>query len=355
MDRIERPILYPGFVVDDAKVIRRLSSNGVCEIYLMDNGKHLRLFGQVADGCKALTLNGHTYGYSYGTQRPPKRGNIVHSNSDNSVGVADHIKSQTGGFKEVAGMAELKRTLRRDIIEPLRHADRYRKFRLSLPNGMLLFGPPGCGKTFIVQKLAEEIGYNFIKLKHSDVVSKWAHETVENIGTIFEHARIKAPSIVFIDEIEGIAPNRASINSNYKNEEINELLMQINNAGKHGVLVIGASNQPDLIDPALIRPGRMDRLVYVGPPDVEARIEMFKLALRGRPSGSIDYRGLADATNGYASADITYIVEEAARLAVVSNAPFIDMSVLKGVIDRTPSSISATSLARYNKYKSMQR
>ena len=113
-------------------------------------------------------------------------------------------------------MGKLKSDLLEDVIKPLQYPEKYEKFKLSIPNGILLFGPPGCGKTFIVRKLAEELGYNFVEVKHSDIASSYIHGTVGKVGRLFDMAKAKAPSIIFIDEIEGLIPKRESIGSEFQ-------------------------------------------------------------------------------------------------------------------------------------------
>ncbi len=176
-----------------------------------------------------------------------------------------------------------------------------------------MYGPPGCGKTFIVRKLAEELKYNFFEVKHSDIASSYIHGTVSKVGKLFEIAKLKAPSLVFIDEIEGLIPRREALGMGmeYKQEEVNEFLMQLNDAGKNKILVVAATNRPQLIDTALLRAGRMDKRIFVPPPDGEARRDLFRLFLSDRPVGEIDYDKLSDLTANYVSADIELVANEA--------------------------------------------
>ena len=343
-----RPILYNGYAISTDKVVRkRLYRTDRYEIYKLTDGRTLRVDinspNKQHHNSNSIHLGRRAYQYS------------IISSSDNSSRQNSEPTTVSGGLDRVAGMKNLKKIIREDIINPLKYPEKYRSFKVAIPNGLLLFGPPGCGKTFIVKNLAAELEYTFIELKHSDLVSKWAHETTSNIGKVFNEAYIKHPSIVFIDEIEGIAPARGMNSYNYKNEEVNELLMQINRAGSNNVLVVGATNRPELIDQALLRPGRMDRVIYVGPPDRRARIELFHTYLHDRPTSKISYERLADLTSGYSCADISYIADESARQAVGSNLSAISEDLVVSIIAQTKSSIDKSSLAKYDKFIQLQR
>ena len=243
------------------------------------------------------------------------------------------------GFDAVAGMIELKSQLTQNVVIPILQKEKYLKFKLSIPNGILLYGPPGCGKTYIVKRLAEEINFNFIELKHSDVASTYIHGTVEKIANVFKEAKQKKPALLFIDELDGLMPKRNVSMHDHKLEEINEFLTHLNNAGKENILVVGATNQIELIDNAILRSGRFDKKFYVMPPDFEARKSLFSMYLEDRPISNINFELLSNKTNNYSCSDIEMICNEAARLAVSNEMDFITNEVLIDVIDNTKSSI----------------
>ena len=252
------------------------------------------------------------------------------------------------GFKSIAGMQELKDTIKLDVIDALNQKEKYAEYGLTIPNGMLLYGPPGCGKTFFAEKMAEEIGFNFYQIKPSDIQSKWVNASQENIKNLFEEARKNAPSIIFIDELDALVPNRDNSSVNHMNTSaVNEFLAQMNNSGDDGVFIIGATNRPNSIDPAILRAGRLDKHVYLPPPDFEARELMFKLYLEKRPTEiGLDYAELAKATENYVSSDIKFLCDEASRMALRSKSR-ITKEILMETIKTNKPSISLSELNSY--------
>ncbi|WP_163516533.1 AAA family ATPase [Gelidibacter japonicus] len=252
------------------------------------------------------------------------------------------------GFSAIAGMQELKDTIKLDVIDALNDKERYAEYGITIPNGMLLYGPPGCGKTFFAERMGEEIGFNFYQLKPSDIQSKWVNASQENIKNIFDEARENAPSIIFIDELDAVAPNRDNSNVNHMNTSaVNEFLAQMNNCGDDGVFIIGATNRPDSIDPAILRAGRLDKLIYLPPPDLEARELMFKLYLENRPIEiGLNYSVLAKETENYVSSDIKFLCDEASRKALKLRSR-ISKEILLETIKSKRSSIKIKDLNSY--------
>lgn len=355
MDEIKKPILYNGYEIKEGiSVVRRVAYEFFTDVYELSNGEILYLFTKIMP--KDLRNKRiETFVISVGDEKYLCVNTHYYSKKSLSKLIDSLVEIR--GFDAVAGMDELKQILLKDVIGPLRNPEKYKEFKVPIPNGLLLFGPPGCGKTYIIRKLAEEIDYNFVEIKHSDITSSYMHGTVDKVKRVFDVARAKAPSIVFIDEIDGLIPRRDSLSTSqgYKQEEINEFLMQFNDAGKQGILIVAATNQPLLLDPALLRPGRMDLQIYVSPPDMEAREELFKMFLADRPLGDINYKALSLLTPNYASVDIEYITNEAARNALVGNAPVITQEMIIDVINNTPSSISAEEIQKYEHYRDNQR
>lgn len=253
------------------------------------------------------------------------------------------------GLNKVAGMHALKELLRREVVAPIRNPEPYRRYGLSIPNGILLYGPPGCGKTYIARQLAEELGHYLIEIIPSELASPYIHHSVSKIRQSFDAAAEHSPVIMFIDEFEALVPARGDLGGHqqYKAEEVNEFLAQLNGCAEKKIFVIAATNQPEMIDPAVRRTGRLDKLVYVGPPDAEARREMLALHLEGRPvEADLDLGALAEALEGYSASDIRFLVDEAARDAL-KKAQDISQESFRSVMERVPPSVTPEIEAQY--------
>jgi transitional endoplasmic reticulum ATPase len=256
-------------------------------------------------------------------------------------------KKKGSGFDQIAGMSELKEILYTDVIRALSEKELYASYGITIPNGMLLYGPPGCGKTFIAQKFADEIGYNFVMIKPSDLKSKWVNATEENIGKLFKDAEANAPTIIFIDELDAIVPSREGDLHQGAASAVNEVLAQMTNCGERGIFVIGATNRPEKIDSAILRAGRLDKTIYLSPPDKAARASMFKLYLKDRPVDlSVDYDILSLLTENYVSSDIKFLIDEASRQALKVKSR-ITMDVLQTVIKTNKPSVTLKEINKY--------
>lgn len=257
-------------------------------------------------------------------------------------------KKKGRGFSAIAGMQDLKNIIQLDVIDALNNTERYAEYGLTIPNGILLYGPPGCGKTFFAEKMSEEIGFNFYQIKPSDIQSKFVNASQENIKLLFDEARLNAPSIIFIDELDALVPSRDTSNISHMNTSaVNEFLAQMNNCSEDGIFIIGATNRPNAIDPAILRSGRLDKHIYLPPPDFEARKLMFELYLNKRPiEVGVDYEELATLSENYVSSDIKFLCDEASRQALKENTRITKTIILETIQNNKPS----ISLEELNSY-----
>ena len=261
-------------------------------------------------------------------------------------------KKRGGGFADIAGMQYLKDQLQSDVIELLKHPEEAASLGISIPNGLLFYGPPGCGKTFFAEKFAEEVGCNYMYIRCSDVATQYIHGGQEKIANIFKEARANAPTILFLDELDAMIADRSVQNNTSMAREVNEFLTQLNNCGKDNVLVIGATNNPMMIDKAALRAGRLEMKYYISQPDFDTRVALFRVNLekRSRDFG-IDYEKLASLTENYVSSDITLIVDNAARKAFRNRTNYITMELLEEVIRESRPSISLEEIKEHEKIR----
>lgn len=333
-----KPTLYNGFKIREGLTVKsRIERIFFTDVYELSDGAYLYLFvnlnpNEVVDRSEKYDI------LRIKIEEESFIGVIVKKYSKSEVSAIREDLVKAKGFECVAGMQELKNLLTADVINPLKNPENFKKFKVSIPNGIILYGPPGCGKTFIVRKLAEELGYNFFEVKHSDLATPFIHGSVGNIGKVFDMAKQNAPAVVFFDEISGLVPDRKHLHefSSHKEEEIDEFLMQLNDAADNNILVVGATNHIERIDPAILRPGRFDKKIYVPPPDFDARKELFKIGLTNRPHDkNIDFEHLARVTEGLTCADIIEdVVESAARIAANLSKTQIDQDVIEHEITR---------------------
>jgi transitional endoplasmic reticulum ATPase len=254
------------------------------------------------------------------------------------------------GFADIAGMEELKEMLRKRVILILKDKELAEKYKLTPPNGMLFYGPPGCGKSFFAEKFAEETGFNFILVKASDLGSIYIHGSQGKIADLFKKAEENAPTVLCFDEFDAFVPSRSGDLGSNQAGEVNEFLTQLNNCAKRGIFVIATSNRPDKVDPAVLRTGRIDKQVYVPMPDETARKLMFELYLKDRPCENIDSDALAQKADGYVASDIAYVVNEAATIAAF-NRENITQDLLCKTIDGIKPSINKDLLKEYEEMR----
>jgi transitional endoplasmic reticulum ATPase len=229
------------------------------------------------------------------------------------------LEVPTVTWDDVGGLPEVKQALKEAVEWPLEDSESFERMGIRPPRGILLYGPPGTGKTLLAKAVANESGANFLSVKGPEVLSKWVGESEKAVREIFKKAKQSSPSIVFLDELDAIAPRRGAYEGSHVTESIvNQLLTSIDGMeGMEGVVVIGATNRPDIIDPGLLRAGRFDRLIKVGAPDEDARHAILKVHAAKMPLGKdVDLKDLAKLTKGYVGADLEALCREAAMIAL---------------------------------------
>ena len=222
-------------------------------------------------------------------------------------------------WDDIGGLEDVKQQLKEAVEWPLKYPDLFKRMGIRPPSGILLYGPPGIGKTLLAKAVANESKANFISIKGPEVMSKWVGESEKAVRELFKKARQVAPTIVFLDELDAIAPRRGTYaGSHVTDSVVNQLLTSIDGLeSMSGVVVIGATNRPDIIDQGLLRPGRFDRLILIKAPDKAARLDILKIHTRNMPLASnVDLEELAEMTEGYSGADLEGLCREAAMIAI---------------------------------------
>lgn len=218
------------------------------------------------------------------------------------------------GFAAVAGMEHLKQLVTESFINVLRNKECAEVYGI-IPPSILFYGPSGCGKSYFAKRMAEELGIHYMKVVPDDIASTWIHGSQKKISELFRKAEKNAPTLMFLDEFDAMAPKRnGNSNDRLLNCEVNEFLCKLDNAAQRGIYVLAATNHPDFIDQAILRTGRFDEMIYIDMPDYEARKSLFTLSLADIPvEEDVDYDLLAERSSGFNCSDIMYIIKATAR------------------------------------------
>lgn len=259
-------------------------------------------------------------------------------------------------WEQVGGLENVKKELREAIEWPLKYPEMFKRMGVKPPRGIFIFGPPGCGKTLLAKAVATESEANFIAVKGPELMSKWVGESEKGIREVFRKARQASPTIVFFDEIDSMAPKRGSdLGTHVMDSMVNQLLTEMDGLEElKDVVVIAATNRPELLDPALLRPGRFDRLVQIPPPDTETRKKIFEVHTKNVPLvKEIDLDHLAMITEGYSGADVEAVVREAAMAALRENkqAKHVEWRHFERALQDIRPSLEDRVLKTYDKFK----
>jgi len=228
-------------------------------------------------------------------------------------------------WSDIGALSEIRQELMMAVVEPVRDPERFSRLGLSSPAGVLLYGPPGCGKTLLAKATARESGANFISVKGPELLNKFVGESERSVRKVFQRARASAPCIVFFDELDALAPRRGNSDSSSSERVVNQLLTELDGiTTRKQVFVIAATNRPDIIDPAMLRPGRLDKLLYVPLPSETERVSILKAASKNTPlHEGIDLEAIAKSSScdGFSGADLAALVREAAVDALRQESP----------------------------------
>lgn len=320
--------------------------------FILSHGLEAKHFNRFATVDEVIKVLNSSVVSNQANNQPSSSSRARQSDGEELNQVNVTIKRGGGnGFQDIAGMAELKETLRKQVIFVIQNKDIAEQYKIFPPNGMLLYGPPGCGKTYFAEKFAEETGFNYMLIKASDVASSWQDGPQQKVNNLFELAAKNAPIVMCFDEFDSVVPDRSGFMHQHSAQVVNEFLTQMNNCSQRGIFIVATSNRPDKIDPAVLRTGRLDKQIFVPLPDYEARKEMFGLYLNDRPQeGEIDFDKLSRLTDGFIASDIAYIVNDAATIAAYSRTK-INIQLLEDSVHNTHPSVRPDSIKMYDEIR----
>ena len=276
------------------------------------------------------------------------------NNEDDDEGSKYFMEKPKIRFEDVGGMKRVKEEISLKIIQPMKNPDLYKAFGKKIGGGILLYGPPGCGKTFIAKATAGEIAAKFINIGLHDILDMWVGNSEKNLHEIFELARKNAPCVLFFDEVDAIGASRSDLRQSAMRHVINQFLAELDGveSDNDGVLILAATNAPWSVDPAFRRPGRFDRIIFVEPPDNVAREEILRSILKDKPAESIDFKKVADQLNDFSGADIKALVDIAVEdklrdsMASGSLQPIATKDLLKAAKSHRPTTLEWFGSAR---------
>lgn len=245
--------------------------------------------------------------------RQPAAQDFMHDVSDLLSNASSSSEKPLISFADVGGMESIKEAIELKIIQPLRQPDLYRAYGKSIGGGLLLYGPPGCGKTHLARATAGEVQADFISVGINDILEMWLGQSERNLHEIFEQARSQRPCVLFFDEVDALGASRSDMRHSAGRQLINQFLLELDGVkyANEGLLILAATNAPWHLDTAFRRPGRFDRMIFVPPPDLNSRLSILNILLIGKPCEKLDVLALAKKTEGFSGADLKAIVDQA--------------------------------------------
>ncbi|WP_175640417.1 ATP-binding protein [Metabacillus schmidteae] len=257
-------------------------------------------------------------------------------------------------FADVGGLEEVKKRIKMDFIMPIQSPEIFQAFGKELGGGLLFYGPPGCGKTFLARAVAGEINARFLHLDLQNILSRWSGEAEKNLHEFFEDARKRTPCVLFIDELDALGGNRQKMSAHHDRMLVNQLLVELDGSvsENEGIYVIGATNTPWYLDPALRRPGRFDSLMFLPPPQFEERKAILTLKTNGKPQQDLQLDLVAKYTDHFSGADLEYLVKDAVNLAISRSfetgeiQPLTNEDLMKAMEKRQPTTLEWFATAK---------
>ena len=335
-----------GIGIDDNVIVRKVSARKAEQIVLSP-GEDLNIIGleehlpellegRVVTKGDSIPVNimGRKIGFLVSSTTPSENASIVSGDTEFIIGsvpktVARGVPRVT--YEDIGGLRNEIQKVREMIELPIRHPEIFERIGIEAPKGVLLYGPPGTGKTMLAKAVASETNASFFSIGGPEIMSKFYGESEERLRDTFKEAQENAPSIIFIDEIDSIAPKREEVSGDVEKRVVSQLLTLMDGLASRGkVVVIGATNRPDALDPALRRPGRFDREIEIGIPDKTGRSDILQIHTRGMPlTEDVDLESLSRVTHGFVGADLEAVCKEAALRAVRRILPEINMEQSK--------------------------
>lgn len=288
------------------------------------------------------------------------RATATHAEDDDDEDFEDffndklNIEKPSVTFKDVGGMNKVKEEIQLKIVHPITHAELYKAYGKKSGGGILLYGPPGCGKTHIARATAGEVSAKFINVGINDILDMWIGSSEKNLHELFELARKNAPCVLFFDEVDALGANRSDMKNSAGRHLINQFLSEMDgvDTSNEGVLILAATNAPWHLDPAFRRPGRFDRIIFVQPPDEEARKSIFEIQLQGKPTKDISFSEISAKTPDFSGADIKSLIDiviENKLRESISNGipqPIITKDIVSAIKGMNPSTKEWFTVAR---------
>ncbi|NMD72072.1 ATP-binding protein [Bacillus sp. DNRA2] len=257
-------------------------------------------------------------------------------------------------FADVGGLENVKKKIKVDFIMPIQSPEIFKAFGKEVGGGLLFYGPPGCGKTFLAQAVAGEINAQFLHLDLQAILSKWSGEAEQNLHEFFEDARRRTPCVLFIDELDALGGNRQKLSAHHDRMLVNQLLIELDGSvsNNEGIYVIGATNTPWYLDPALRRPGRFNSLIFLPPPDIEERKAILKIKTNEKPQEELQLELVAKFTDHFSGADLEYLVKDAIDSAITRSfetgeiQPLTNQDLLVAMEKRKPTTLEWFATAK---------